>query len=100
MKKLVALTLAGSLALGLFLTGCSVEQVSSEPNETVSSSESGADTGDRVLNVCNWGEYIDESLITQFEEESTTRPPRATRPCTPCSRAAAPTTTSSAPLTI
>ena len=70
MKKLVALTLAGSLALGLFLTGCSVEQVSSEPNETVSSSESGADTGDRVLNVCNWGEYIDESLITQFEEET------------------------------
>ena len=70
MKKLVALTLAGSLALGLFLTGCSVEQVSSEPNETVSSSESGADTGDRVLNVCNWGEYIDESLITKFEEQT------------------------------
>ena len=70
MKKLVALTLAGSLALGLFLTGCSVEQVSSEPNETVSSSENSANTGDRVLNVCNWGEYIDESLITQFEEET------------------------------
>ena len=70
MKKLVALTLAGSLALGLFLTGCSVEQVSSEPNETVSSSENSANTGDRVLNVCNWGEYIDEDLITQFEEET------------------------------
>ena len=24
----------------------------------------------RVVNVCSWGEYIDESLITQFEEES------------------------------
>ena len=70
MKKLVALTLAASLALGLFLTGCSVEQVSSEPNETVSSSEYSANTGDRVLNVCNWGEYIDEDLITQFEEET------------------------------
>ena len=70
MKKLVALTLAASLALGLFLTGCSVEQVSSEPNETVSSSENSANTGDRVLNVCNWGEYIDEDLITQFEEET------------------------------
>ena len=70
MKKLVALTLAGSLALGLFLTSCSVEQVSSEPNETVSSSENSANTGDRVLNVCNWGEYIDEDLITQFEEET------------------------------
>ena len=23
---------------------------------------------DRVVNVCSWGEYIDESLITQFEE--------------------------------
>ena len=26
--------------------------------------------GDRVVNVCSWGEYIDESLITQFEEET------------------------------
>lgn len=25
---------------------------------------------DRVVNVCSWGEYIDESLITQFEEET------------------------------
>ena len=24
----------------------------------------------RVVNVCSWGEYIDESLITQFEEET------------------------------
>ena len=23
-----------------------------------------------VVNVCSWGEYIDESLITQFEEET------------------------------
>ena len=28
---------------------------------------------DRVVNVCSWGEYIDESLITQFEEESRIR---------------------------
>ena len=26
--------------------------------------------GDRVVNVCSWGEYIDESLIAQFEEET------------------------------
>ena len=26
--------------------------------------------GERVVNVCSWGEYIDESLITQFEEET------------------------------
>ena len=25
---------------------------------------------DRVVNVCSWGEYIDESLITQFEDET------------------------------
>ena len=25
---------------------------------------------DRVVNVCSWGEYIDESLITRFEEET------------------------------
>ena len=26
--------------------------------------------GQRVVNVCSWGEYIDESLIDQFEEET------------------------------
>ena len=26
--------------------------------------------GERVVNVCSWGEYIDESLITQFEEDT------------------------------
>ena len=26
--------------------------------------------GQRVVNVCSWGEYIDESLITQFEEKT------------------------------
>ena len=25
---------------------------------------------DRVVNVCSWGEYIDENLITRFEEET------------------------------
>ena len=28
----------------------------------------GASRSQRVVNVCSWGEYIDESLITQFEE--------------------------------
>ncbi len=27
-------------------------------------------SGQRVVNVCSWGEYIDEALITQFEEET------------------------------
>ena len=29
-----------------------------------------ASRSDRVVNVCSWGEYIDEDLITQFEEET------------------------------
>lgn len=75
MKKIVALTLACSLAAGLFLTGCSVEHVTndgnSESTQPVSSgSEGSTSSGDRVLNVCNWGEYIDEDLIYQFEEET------------------------------
>jgi len=30
----------------------------------------GRNAGQPVVNVCSWGEYIDESLITQFEEET------------------------------
>ena len=30
----------------------------------------GRNANQRVVNVCSWGEYIDESLITQFEEET------------------------------
>ncbi len=30
----------------------------------------GSNAGQRVVNVCSWGEYIDESLITQFEKET------------------------------
>ncbi len=30
----------------------------------------GRNAGKPVVNVCSWGEYIDESLITQFEEET------------------------------
>ena len=30
----------------------------------------GRSANQRVVNVCSWGEYIDEELITQFEEET------------------------------
>ncbi len=30
----------------------------------------GRNAGQPVVNVCSWGEYIDEELITQFEEET------------------------------
>ena len=33
-------------------------------------SSSGTESKDRVVNVCSWGEYIDEDLIYQFEEET------------------------------
>ena len=50
MKKAFSLILTLSLSAGL-LGGCS-----------------GSGTEKRVVNVCSWGEYIDESLIQQFEE--------------------------------
>lgn len=30
----------------------------------------GSSEEERVVNVCSWGEYIDETLIDQFEEET------------------------------
>ena len=56
MKKTLSLTLVLALSAGL-LAGCGGTGNGGE-NET------------RVVNVCSWGEYIDESLIGQFEEET------------------------------
>ena len=66
MKKMVALTLALLMAASLFLSGCSVRKDTSDSENSGSSNGSGS--GARVVNVCSWGEYIDESLIDQFEE--------------------------------
>ena len=74
MKKLTALTLACTLAASICLTGCSIERVDNTGNggsgNTGDSTNNSSTDGKRVLNVCNWGEYIDEDLITQFEEET------------------------------
>ncbi len=51
MKKTLALLLAMGMAVSLLLTGCG-----------------GAGGEERVVNVCSWGEYIDESLIDEFED--------------------------------
>jgi spermidine/putrescine-binding protein len=51
LKKTLALALAMMMVAAMTLTGCG-------------SSE------ERVVNVCSWGEYIDENLIYQFEEET------------------------------
>ncbi len=70
MKKITALTLACILAMGLFLSGCAMDDpdnagTSGSPD---SSNSSGTSEGKRELNVCSWGEYIDLSLIDEFEE--------------------------------
>ena len=36
----------------------------------VTAAAANQNAGQRVVNVCSWGEYIDESLIEQFEEET------------------------------
>ena len=53
MKKTLALALAMMMAATMLLTGCG----------------SGG-SEERVVNVCSWGEYIDEDLIYQFEDET------------------------------
>ena len=52
MKKTLALALA-MMMTALTLSGCG-----------------GGNSEERVVNVCSWGEYIDETLIDQFEEET------------------------------
>ena len=75
LKKLTALTLACTLAASLALTGCTIERVDGTSNGG-SSTDNGGSTGNtqtdgkRVLNVCNWGEYIDLDLIQEFQEKT------------------------------
>ena len=76
MKKITALTLACVMALGLFLSGCAMDDnggyaargdaANGDPNGQNSSSTGGK----RVVNVCSWGEYIDTDLIDEFEEKT------------------------------
>ena len=71
MKKITALTLACVMALGLFLSGCAMDDPNSNAgstNDPSSTSSSNTSNGQRVVNVCSWGEYIDLDLIDQFEE--------------------------------
>ena len=73
MKKALALTCAMTMAASLFLTGCggnSSSFTSSTDSNSDSNSGSSNGSGKRVVNVCSWGEYIDEDLIYQFEDET------------------------------
>ena len=68
MKKALALTCAMTMAASLFLTGCGGSNNSSTDSASNSGSSNGS--GKRVVNVCSWGEYIDEDLIYKFEDET------------------------------
>lgn len=57
MKKMTAVVLTCTMVAGL-LSGCKTDN------------SGGAKKTGGVVNVCSWGEYIDESLITQFEKET------------------------------
>ena len=78
-----------TMAASLFLTGCGgSDYTTMSGNGSDNNSGSSNGSGKRVVNVCSWGEYIDEDLIyesrTRPASRSTTRPPRAMKPCTPC----------------
>ena len=77
MKKILALTLTLAMVMALALSGCSVEKVDESGDGSFTAvdgsvpSVSGAQTsGDRVVNVCSWGEYLDMSLIEEFEAQT------------------------------
>jgi len=59
-------TVACAILMALFLTGCG-GNATSQNGESTGGSDGG---GKRVVNVCSWGEYIDEDLIYQFEDET------------------------------
>ena len=72
MKKIVALTLSCALAGSLLLSACSVERVdtSSDPSQTATTAATDNNGGQREVVVYSWGEYIDESLIEEFEAQT------------------------------
>lgn len=65
-KKLFALSLAAATAAATLLTGCG----GSGPAGSLPPDGADSGEGSRELYVYNWGEYIDEDVITQFEEET------------------------------
>lgn len=71
MKKALALTCAMTMAASLFLTGCGgSDYTTMSGNGSDSNSGDSNGSGKRVVNVCSWGEYIDEDLIYKFEDET------------------------------
>ncbi len=60
-KRVFAISMAGLTAASTLLSGCGA-------SGSASSSSGSSDAGE--LYVYNWGEYIDEDVITQFEDET------------------------------
>ncbi len=58
MKKIILFLLCFTLAAGLFLSGCAMDDGNS------------SSSGNREVYICSWGEYIDPSLIDLFEEQT------------------------------
>ena len=67
MKKTLALTLACSMVMGLFLSGCAMKD---EPSGSNTGTSSSGGSGQREVVVCGWGENIDEDLFDLFEEKT------------------------------
>ncbi|MFI3253225.1 MAG: spermidine/putrescine ABC transporter substrate-binding protein [Eubacteriales bacterium] len=69
MKKFT-LGLTCSLILGMVLSGCSGDTTGTNTDSATAGNGSTSSNDNRVVNVCSWGEYIDEDLISQFEKET------------------------------
>ena len=66
-KRVFAISMAGLTAASALLSGCGASGNAGAPG-TDSAASGSADGGE--LYVYNWGEYIDEDVISQFEEET------------------------------
>ena len=66
-KKVFASSMAGLTAASALLSGCGASE-NTGASGTDSAASGSADGGE--LYVYNWGEYIDEDVISQFEEET------------------------------
>ena len=66
-KKVLAISMAGLTAASALLSGCGASG-NTGASGTDSAASGSADGGE--LYVYNWGEYIDEDVISQFEEET------------------------------
>ena len=65
-KRVFAISIAGLTAASTLLSGCGAS--GSAGGSTSAANSGSSDAGE--LYVYNWGEYIDEDVISQFEDET------------------------------